>query len=186
MLWIFVVIGVAIVIGWSRGGRLRNLTEIRVRIWWLLVAGFALQTVAIFLPSNRHGLAVALILASYVPLLLFVWLNRAMAGMWIAGIGILMNFSVIALNGGMPVLLEAVRMAGGTGVPELSARHVLMSEATRLPFLADVIPLPANVISLGDVFLAIGIGIFVEDRMRRPIPLFARGVQSTPGSAASR
>lgn len=180
------VVAVAIVIGWSRGGRLANLTEIRVRIWWLLAVGFGLQTVAIFLPTDMHGLAVAMILASYAPLLLFVWINRAMAGMWIAGIGILMNFTVIALNGGMPVMLEAVQVAGGTGIPDLGARYVLMTEATRLPFLADVIPLPANVISMGDVFLAIGIGIFVEDRMRRPIPLFARGVQSTPGSAASR
>jgi hypothetical protein len=97
-----------------------------------------------------------------------------------------MNFSVIAINGGMPVLLEAVQVAGGSGIPDLGARHVLMTEATRLPFLADVIPLPANVISMGDVFLAIGIGVFVEDRMRQPIPLFARGIPSTPGSAASR
>ena len=74
------VIAIAIIIGWSRGGRLANLTEIRVRIWWLLFIGFGLQAVALFLPSERHDLAVALILASYGPLLLFVWLNRRMAG----------------------------------------------------------------------------------------------------------
>jgi len=178
------VIAVAILIGWSRGGRLNNLTEIRVRIWWLLIIGFGLQAAALFLPSQRHGLAVAMILASYLPLLLFVWLNRDMAGMWIAGIGILMNFTVIAVNAGMPVMLEAIEVAGGSGIPNLGARHVLMTEATWLPFLGDVIPLPASVISIGDVFLAIGIGVFVEDRMRQPIPLFARGAQGTPGSAA--
>jgi len=186
MLWMLFVIAVAIIIGWSRGGRLANLTEIRVRIWWLLFIGFGLQAVALFLPSERHDLAVALILASYGPLLLFVWLNRRMAGMWIAGIGILMNFTVIAVNAGMPVMLEAIEVAGGSGIPDLGARHVLMTEATWLPFLGDVIPLPASVISVGDVFLAIGIGVFVEDRMRQPIPLFARGAQGTPGSAAQR
>ncbi len=180
------VIGLAIIIGWSRGGRLANLTEIRVRIWWLLFIGFGLQGVAIFLPSDRHDLAVALILASYVPLLLFVWLNRHMTGMWIAGIGILMNFTVIALNAGMPVMFEAIEVAGGGGILDLGARHVLMTDATLLPFLGDVIPLPASVISIGDVFLAIGIGVFVEDRMRQPIPLFARGAHGTPGSAAQR
>ena len=61
-----------------------------------------------------------------------------------------------------------------------------MTDATLLPFLGDVIPLPASVISIGDVFLAIGIGVFVEDRMRQPIPLFARGAHGTPGSAAQR
>ena len=186
MLWMLFVIVLAIVVGWSRGGRLANLTEIRVRIWWLLFIGFGLQAVALFLPSDRHDLAVTLILASYVPLLLFVWLNRRMAGMWIAGIGILMNFTVIALNAGMPVMLEAIEVAGGGGIPDLGARHVVMTDATRLPFLGDVIPLPANVISIGDVFLAIGIGVFVEDRMRQPIPLFARGAHGTPGSAAPR
>lgn len=180
------VIAVAIVIGWSRGGRLANLTEIRVRIWWLLIIGFGLQAAALFLPSERHSLAVAMILASYVPLLVFVWLNRDMAGMWIAGIGILLNFTVIALNAGMPVMVEAIEVAGGAGIPDLGARHVLMTDTTRLPFLGDVIPLPASVISVGDVFLAIGIGVFVEDRMRTPIPLFARGAQGTPGSAAQR
>ena len=181
-----VVVAVAIVIGRARGGKLSNLTEIRVRIWWLLFIGFGLQVVALFLPSDRHSLAVALILASYVPLLLFVWLNRNLAGMWIAAIGILMNFTVIALNAGMPVMLEAIQVAGGEGIPDLSARHVLMDEDTTVPFLGDVIPLPRSVISLGDVFLAIGIGVFIEDRMRQPIPLFARGVQGTPGSAAQR
>jgi len=180
------VIGIAIVVGWSRGGRLANLTEIRVRIWSLLIIGFGLQAAALFLPSDRHSLAVAMILASYLTLLLFVWLNRDMAGMWIAGIGILMNFTVIALNAGMPVMIEAIEVAGGAGIPDLSARHVVMSDATRLPFLGDVIPLPASVISIGDVFLAIGIGAFVEDRMRTPIPLFARGVHGTPGSAAQQ
>lgn len=180
------VIAVAILIGWSRGGRLNNLTEIRVRIWWLLIIGFGLQAAALFLPSQRHGLAVAMILASYLPLLLFVWLNRDMAGMWIAGIGILMNFTVIALNAGMPVMVEAIEVAGGAGIPDLGARHVVMTDTTRLPFFGDVIPLPASVISIGDVFLAIGIGVFVEDRMRTPIPLFARGAQSAPGSAAPR
>jgi hypothetical protein len=180
------VVALAIVIGWSRGGKLANLSEIRVRIWWLLFVGFGLQAVALFLPIDRHGLAVALILISYLPLLLFVWLNRDMAGMWIAGIGILMNFTVIALNAGMPVMLEAIQVAGGSGIPDLGARHVLMSEGTKLPFLGDVIPLPRSVISIGDVFLAIGIGVFVEDRMRTPIPLFARGAQSKPGSAAQR
>jgi hypothetical protein len=123
------VLALAIVIGWSRGGRLANLTEIRVRIWWLLILGFGLQTAALFLPSDRHNLAVAMILASYLPLLLFVWLNRDMSGMWIAGIGILMNFTVIAVNAGMPVMLEAIEVAGGSGIPDLGARHVLMTSS---------------------------------------------------------
>lgn len=184
MQWMLLVLVISIVLGWIRGGRLRNLTEIRVRLWWLLPLGFILLGASSFVPSDRHDLAVGLILVSYLPLLLFVWLNREMTGMWVAGMGILMNFTVIVLNSGMPVLEEAVRIAGGSSDIVLGAKHVLLDESTRLPFLADIIPLPGAVLSLGDVFLAIGIGAFLEDQMRRPLSLFAHGVTAAPGSAA--
>jgi len=155
MEWMLLVLVIAIVLGAARGGKLRNLTEIRVTLWWLLPLGFLILAVANFLPREDHQLAVALILFSYVPLLLFVWLNRDSSGIWIAGIGILMNFTVIVINGGMPVLAEAASVAGGgDGQLVLGAKHVMMTADTRLPFLADVIPLPASVLSLGDVFSA--------------------------------
>jgi len=178
------VLFISVVVGWIRGGKLRNLTEIRVRLWWLLPFGFILLGASSFVPNDRHEIAVALVLVSYLPLLLFVWLNRDMTGMWIAGLGILMNFTVIVLNSGMPVLEEAIRIAGGSSDLVLGAKHVILDESTRLPFLADVIPLPGAVLSLGDVFLALGIGAFLEDQMRRPLSLFAHGVTAAPGSAA--
>ncbi len=184
MQWMMLVLVISILVGWIRGGKLRNLTEIRVRMWWLLPFGFLLLAASSFVPTDNHEVAVALILISYLPLLLFVWLNREMAGMWIAGLGILMNFTVIVLNGGMPVLTEAVTIAGGSTDVVLGAKHVILDESTRMAFLADTIPLPGAVLSLGDVFLAIGIGVFLEDQMRRPLSLFAHGVTGVPGSAA--
>lgn len=178
------VLVIAIAVGLARGGRLSNLTEIGVRAWWLLFIGFGLQLAATFLPRDMHGLAVGLNLASYVPLLVFVLLNRQMAGLWVAGIGVLMNFTVIAANSGMPVMLEAVKLAGGSVDVALGAKHVVLTESTHLAFLSDIIPLPGSVISLGDVFLAIGVGVFLEDQVRRPVRLFAHRVQGKPGSAA--
>lgn len=177
---------ISILVGWIRGGKLTNLTEIRVRLWGLLPTGFLLLAASAFLSTDQHQLAVALILVSYLPLLLFVWLNREMTGIWIAGMGILMNFTVIVLNAGMPVLEEAVRIAGGGENLVLGAKHVLLTEETLMPFLGDIIPLPAAVISLGDVFLAIGIATFVEDQMRKPLSLFAHRVTGVPGSASGR
>jgi hypothetical protein len=184
MPWIVLVLAIAVIVGLLRGGKLRNLTEVRVRSWWLLLVGFGIQIGAGFLPNSRHSLAVALVLVSYLPLLLFVWLNRTSAGLWIAGIGILMNFTVIAVNAGMPVSAEAVVLAGGSGELVLGAKHVILDQSTRLPFLADILPLPGSVISLGDVFLAIGAAVFLEDQLRRPVRLFAHRVQGEPGSAA--
>lgn len=184
MLWILLVLIISVVVGVLRGGKLRNMTEIEFRAWWLLLIGFGVQLAAGFLPRDQHDLAVALVLVSYLPLLLAVWLNRNCAGMWIAGIGVLMNFTVIAANGGMPVSAEAAVLAGQAGELVLDAKHVLLDETTRLPFLADIIPLPRTVMSLGDVFLAIGVGVFLEEETRRPVALFRHGVQGVPGSAA--
>ena len=180
------VLAIAVAVGFLRGGKLSNLTQIDVRSWWLLLVGFGIQIGSAFLPRTMHDVAVVLILGAYIPLLIFVWLNRTMAGLWMAGIGILMNFTVIALNSGMPVMIEAIKIAGGSVDVALGAKYVVLTATTHLAFLADVIPLPQNVISLGDVFLAIGVGVFLEDQIRRPIRLFAHRVQGTPGSAANR
>ncbi len=184
MQWILMVLVLAIVVGAFRGGKLRNLTEIRVVSWWLLPVGFLVLAASSLVPDSTGDLGVWLVLGSYVPLLLFVWLNRDLTGIWIAGVGILMNFTVIAINGGMPVLAEAARIAGETGELVLDSKHVLLTDATRLPFLADVLPLPRAVLSLGDVFLAIGVAVFLEDQMRQPLTLFAHRVTGIPGSAA--
>jgi len=178
------VLVISIAVGWVRGGRLRNLIDMRVRLWWLLPLGFIALAASSLIPSDRSDLAVILVLASYLPLLLFVGLNRDMTGIWIAGMGILMNFTVIALNNGMPVLTEAVIIAGGASEFVFNARYVLLTEDTVIPFFADVIPLPGAVLSLGDVFLAIGIGALLEDQMRKPLILFSRKAAGVPGSAA--
>jgi Kef-type K+ transport system membrane component KefB len=81
----------------------------------------------------------------------------------------------------VPVMLEAVKLAGGSVDVALGAKHVVLTESTHLAFLSDIIPLPGSVISLGDVFLAIGVGVFLEDQVRRPVRLFAHRVQGKPG-----
>jgi hypothetical protein len=134
---------------------------------------------------------VALILLSYVPLLALVILNKNRPGLWLAGIGVLMNFTVIALNGGMPVLAEAAEVASGfaPGDPVISEsyKHVILDQSSHLVFLADVIPIRVanygQVLSLGDLLLAVGLGRFVEFELRRPIRWFKRGARAQAGSA---
>jgi hypothetical protein len=185
MLWLFVVIAVSIAVSLLRGGKLTNLSEIYARGWWLLFLGLAMQTAANFVSTSQREIAVWLVLLSYAPLLVVVLLNQRLPGMWIVGVGILMNLTVIALNNGMPVLPEAYELAGGkVGGLHLDAKHVLLTGNSALPFLADIIPMPGSVISLGDVLLAVGLGVFVEDQLRQPLRLFRHRVQGIPGSAA--
>lgn len=184
MTWLAAVLIVSVLVSVLRGGKLSNLPDIHARAWWLLFIGFGMQIVANAVTESR--LAISLLLVSYVVLLVMVWMNRSEAGMWIAGIGLLMNFTVITLNNGMPVLPEAITLAGGSPDIVFGAKHVLLDQSSRLPFLADVIPLPGSVISLGDVFLAVGLGVFIEDQLKQPLRLFRHRVQGVPGSAAER
>ncbi len=195
MEWLAFVLFVSIVVALLRGGRLINLAEIRLRAWWLLVLGFGLQVASNFLPEDADWstqVGVGLVLVSFVPLLVLVLLNRDKAGMWLAGIGILMNFTVIALNGGMPVLTEAAQVASEyeAEVSFDDYKHVVMDAETWVPSLGDVIPLRllgiGTVISLGDVFLAVGLGVFLESELRRPVRWFKRGARSKSGSAVGR
>ena len=188
MLWLVIVLFVAMSVAVLRGGRLSNLADIRLRMWWLLPLGFGLQGIAGLVPS-RFGFL--LVLASYLTLLALMILNRSRSGLWLAGVGVLLNFTVIALNGGMPVLDGAVEVASGFSgsPPDLSGdpKHTMLDAGTLFPFLADVIPIrmagQGSVISIGDVFLAVGLGRFLEAELRRPVRWFRPGVKLQGGSA---
>ena len=187
MTWLAVVVIVSILVGILRGGKLTNLGDLHLSGWWMLFLALAMQIGATYAPDDGSSLPVVLVLASFIPLLAVVWLNRDQQGLWLAGIGILMNLTVIGLNDGMPVLEAAVELSGGTFDPDtLDAKHVLLDDNTTFPFLADVIPFPGSVISLGDVFLAVGLGVFIEDNLTRPPRLFRSGAAGLPGSAADR
>jgi hypothetical protein len=194
MVWLVVVLFVAMTVAVLRGGRLNNLADIRLRWWLLLPIGFLIQWATLLLPDRSWAptAGVTMILASYVMLVVMVFANRERAGMWLAGVGILLNFTVILINGGMPVLREAAVVAGGfAGEIDLGGsfnyKHVVLDQTTRLPFLADVIPMriagQGQVISLGDVFLAVGLGRFLEAELRRPVRWFKPGVKLRGGSA---
>jgi hypothetical protein len=196
MVWLALVLFAATAIAVIRGGRLRNLSDIRLRYWWLLILGFGMQAATEFFPTEAdwaRPTGVTLVLLSYLPLIIMVIANRAKPGMWLAGLGILMNFTVIAANGGMPVLEGAAIVAGG--FPDSvdiagNYKHLVLDEGSRFALLADVIPLrflgQGQVISLGDVFLAIGLGRFLEHELRRPVRWFKHGARAEAGSARRR
>lgn len=193
MLWLAVVIFVSLAIAVLRGGRLVNLGDIELQAWWLLFVALALQFGTRLLPDDEDlaWVGVSMVLLSFVLLMFMVIFNRSKPGMAIAGMGVLMNFIVIAANGGMPVLAGAAEVASGFTVssPDLAGtyKHVLLGETSRLTFFADVIPIRlggiGEVISLGDIFLALGLGVFLEWELRRPRRYFRRGAQAEPGSA---
>ena len=168
------VLGVAV--GYLRGGRLSQLSELKPRYAPLALVGLLLQLVN---PPGSWPLV--LLITSFVLLTTFTLANIRIAGFAAILAGVVMNFAVIAINGGMPVAREAIIASGqeGTLAPLLEhrgAKHHLAGPDDRLLFLGDVIAIPApvrQVISIGDLFTYGGVAVVIAGSMRRrrsPVP----------------
>jgi hypothetical protein len=149
---------------------------------WLLPLGFLLQGVAFYTPLPSQEYVVGLHLASYAVVVLAIGLNLRLMPLRVLGLGTLANLTAIAANGGfMPASPTALRAAGlERGIAALADRPLansrLMDEHTLLPFLGDIFALPAevplaNVFSVGDVLIALGVALLVGQAMARRAPV---------------
>lgn len=172
------------------GGTLQGWGTVRVH-WWLPALGaLGLQLFLYNPPIDSQAWALAygpylFILAKAV--LVAVLVKNALGDgafkyAWgIAAVGVALNLLVVAANDGyMPQSAEARVMSRGTTLLDSETMPRLhnvkpIDDSTRLVFLADVLAQPtwmprANVISIGDVLLAGGLGIWafqVTFRVRR-------------------
>lgn len=178
MVVVLVVLVGAMVLGRFRGGSVQALSRLTMPGWPLVFLALATQAVGSFasalgLPGPRAwyvgGMA-----ASAALIVVFVARNRELRGMALIAAGFLFNAIVIVSNGAMPVSERAAARAGlSVRFSEHDAKHEVMTDGTRLTWLADVIPVPvpggfgSNVLSLGDVVLAAGIGVLVTNAMLR-------------------
>ena len=144
----------------------------KIRLARLVFVALGLQAVLIYTAiSEADPLPRALLVPSYLLLLLFVGANRRHLGISIIGVGLLLNFLAIAANGGlMPVSPETVERAGlahrlpelETGEPVPNTKNVLLEkEDSRLWFLSDILaldnPLGVRAFSVGDTVIGAGL-----------------------------
>ncbi len=162
-----------IIIGYIRGGRLSNLKGLPINHFWAVFVAFVLQFSLRWLPDVSVYWRVLLHLLSYLFIFVFVLVNFKPSGMKIIGLGVLLNFLVIAANhGAMPVSAagmsrEVVQQlqAGGDGI------HSLLTEQARLAFLADIIKIKNPVhgkvswFSIGDLIMDLGIVVLIGGYM---------------------
>jgi hypothetical protein len=165
-------LAIALVLGVLLGGRLSRLSDLRIRWAPLAIVGFAMQLIN---PPGR--LPLVMLLGSFVLLSVFAVANLKTTGFALVLIGVAMNFTVIGLNGGMPVSRQALVASGQADTvadlvndADSYVKHHLADDDDVVLFLGDVIALPAPIsqaISLGDIFTYGGVAVVVAAAMRR-------------------
>lgn len=168
---VLVAFAVAIGLGYLLGGRVSWLSGIKVRWFPLALVGLIMQMAPV--PGNRWP--VYLLYASFALLLVFAFMNLKVTGFAIIAVGIILNFTVIAVNGGMPVSGRSLIDSGQAStladlVHAGGAKHHLIKPSDDLTFLADVIAIPPPVsqsVSLGDLFTYGGVIVLIAAAMRR-------------------
>ena len=163
------ILFVAIVLGLALRGSLAHFERMSLHWWGLAVTGLALQVLPTpLLPGlTPRGSGAVTLIASYLLLLAFLFLNRRIPAAPIMALGLLLNLTVVGVNAGMPVSQSAVSVASGSASSDAvveSSKHHVMTESDSATLLADIMPIPPPfgvVISIGDVFLYGGMGWFV-------------------------
>jgi hypothetical protein len=170
---------IGVVAALACGGSLHSLFARGIRGWPAIIAAFAAELVLYNPPANGQPWALQIgpwvwLIAQLVFLAALVtngWLSCG-GPRWpwrLAALGVASNALVIALNGGhMPQSTEAaLAVWGGSDIDPSRLQNVArMGVDTRLAWLGDIFPEPAwlprrNVVSPGDILLALGIASWV-------------------------
>jgi len=152
----------------------QSFRNVNIQHLWLVFLAYIPQFFAFYSPS-ANTLAdkwiPTILIGSQVMLLVFALINRRLPGFALLGLGLLANFSAIALNGGfMPTFPDVIRRLVSeeqaamfrVGERILNSKDMLMlRENTLLWFLGDVLTLPswANptvAFSFGDIVISMG------------------------------
>ena len=165
-----VVIG--IVVGFLLGGRAAGLADLRIRWPWAIVVGLLVQILLFSTPlTDRVGsLGPVVYVASTALVVLAMVANRRIAGMSVVALGAMSNLVAILANGGyMPADPGAIATLGPSKAHAYS-NSVITADPVLRP-LTDVFVLPpwvpfANVFSIGDVILGLGVAIVILAAMR--------------------
>jgi hypothetical protein len=175
-MFILYAVPIGLVLGLLLGGRPAGLAAIRFRFGWVMVAGLFVQVV-LFSPavSDIVGeLGPPIYILSTAVVIASVLLNLRITGMALVAVGAISNLLAIVLNGGfMPADAGAMAALGKTA-PTTYSNSAILAEPVLKP-LTDIFALPtwvpfANIFSVGDVLIAVGVVVVIVAAMRRPTP----------------
>lgn len=172
-MFILYAIPIGIAVGYLFGGRLDRLGDVRFEWAWLAIAGLLVQVVLFSGPVAEEvgDLGPPIYMASTAAVLVAVLRNWRVPGLSLVALGAGSNLAAIVANGGVmpasPGAVAALDMEDGAGF----SNSVVMTDPALGP-LTDIFALPAwlpfaNVFSVGDVLIGVGVAVVIALGMHR-------------------
>jgi uncharacterized protein DUF5317 len=173
--FILYAIPIGIVGGLLLGGRIDQLANLRLRWASLAVFGLVVQVALFADPVSAvvGDAAPAIYVASTAAVLVAVLRDARIPGMAVVALGAACNLAAIVANGGyMPA--DPAALASVVALSAGYSNSVVVTEPALRP-LTDLYALPpafplANVFSVGDVVIGLGIALVIALAMRRREP----------------
>jgi Family of unknown function (DUF5317) len=164
------VIGLAV--GFALGGRASGLTALTFRWRWAVLVGIVTQILLFSTPLNGivGPLGPVFYVGSTALVLAAILVNWRITGMPVIALGAVSNMSAIIANRGYMPADPAAMAALDQTIRDPYSNSAIVADPALLP-LTDIFALPAwlpfaNVYSIGDVVLSIGIVIVIVAAMR--------------------
>jgi hypothetical protein len=154
---------------------LKNLATLHICNGWLALCACSLQLANVVLQHHR----LELLLATAALLAWFCWTNRRVAGMPLVIVGIVLNLTTMAANGGtMPISpttlerMSGINVASGTSL-RFSKDVVRDPDQSAMSWFGDRFLLPGPLApfaawSIGDMLLLIGVWRLFWTTMKGP------------------
>jgi hypothetical protein len=170
--FILYAIVAGLIVGALLGGRIGNLARLQIAWWPLALLGLAVQLLLFSDLGDRlvGDLGPLVYVASTLAVLAVVLRNVRVPGLALIALGAVSNLVAILANGGyMPADPAALASLGDEIGPGYSNSVVVADPALRP--LTDIFALPAwlpfaNVFSIGDVLIGIGVAVAIAAGMR--------------------
>jgi hypothetical protein len=175
-MFILYALALGLAVGFLIGGRPDGLAGLPFRWPWLFVGGLLVQVVLFSEPVSERisDLGPWIYVGSTTVVFLAVLANRAIRGMSIVALGAASNLAAIVANGGYMPASAAAMAALGKVDPTSYSNSSIIANPSLAP-LTDIFALPAwlpyaNVFSLGDVVIGLGVVVVIVRAMRPARP----------------
>jgi hypothetical protein len=171
-MFILYAVVIGLLVGFLVGGRPAGLAEIHLRWSWVILGGLLVQVLLFSEPvSERIGALGPLIYVGSTAVVIGAILaNRAIPGMLIVALGAASNLAAIVANGGYMPADPGAMATLGKAHPTVYSNSSIIPDPALAP-LTDIFVLPswvpfANVFSVGDVVIGVGIALVIVTAMR--------------------